>query len=240
MNGPQRGGETGVVLSVRETRMIVERILLTTGLPDGFVPAAGNCVLYSQALGLGGLAALETVLDDLKGADCTALRLVEDRPETSALDGGGLHAWLIANDALELALARHRAGAVGQVEVRNVSSPDELLVMEGLAYRHDARADVVLVAGGAKVRIVADRTGEPDVVMDAALRDGFAVSRRLWRSLFDRSGDALTPDSIESRRHAGPVMVDAEGRIHGRDDDDTDFELLMGGQGSGPKASENA
>ena len=239
MNGPQRGAETGVVLSVRETRMIVERILLTTGLPDGFVPAAGNCVLYSQALGLGGLAAFETAIAALTGTKLSALRVVEDK-DAVAIDGGGLHAWLIANDALELALARHRAGAVGQAEIRNVLSPDELLVMEGLAYRHDARADVVLVPGGATVRIVADRTGEPDVVMDAALRDGFAVSRRLWRSLFDRSGDALTPDSIESRRHAGPVMVDAEGRVHGRDDDDTDFELLMGGQGSGPKASENA
>jgi len=64
--------------------------------------------------------------------------------------------------------------------------------------------------------------------MWAALRDGFAVSRALWRTLYDRSGEALTPDSIESRRHAGPVMVDAHGRVHGRDDDDTDFELLLG------------
>jgi hypothetical protein len=52
------------------------------------------------------------------------------------------------------------------------------------------------------------------------------VPRALWEELYDWSHDALTPDSIESRRHAGPVMVDADGRIHGRDDDDTDFTLL--------------
>jgi hypothetical protein len=144
------------------------------------------------------------------------------------LDAGGNHAWLVANDALDLALADCRRGGSGTLEVRDAAAAGELCVVAGLAERQRARAEVIADEHGARVRIIADRLAGEDAVMRAALRDGFPVQRGLWRSLYDRSGEALTPDSIESRRHAGPVMVDVHGRVHGRDDDDTDFELLLG------------
>lgn len=227
MNVLSRTTDGDVVLSVRETRMIVERILLTLNMPQGFVPAVGNCILYSQALRLGGLAAFQDTMDAIAAGRLDDMTLREDGNGLT-LDGGGNHAWLVANDALDLALAEYRLGRGDFLEVRNVQSADELRVIEGLAERHRAGAEVQMGESGARLRIVADRLSGEDAVMWAALRDGFAVSRALWRTLYDRSGEALTPDSIESRRHAGPVMVDAHGRVHGRDDDDTDFELLLG------------
>ena len=229
MNVHSRTTDAGVTLSVRETRMIVERILLTTGLPPGFVPAVGNCILYSQALRLGGLAAFADSIGAIAAARLTEMRLADD----GAFDGGGNHAWLVAHDALDLALADRRSGGSGVLDLRNVRATDELRVIEGLAERQRARAEVQATATGARLRIVADRLPGEDAVMWAALRDGFAVPRALWRALYVRSGEALTPDSIESRRHAGPVMVDVHGRVHGRDDDDTDFALLLG-QKAGP------
>jgi len=227
--------EAGVTLSVRETRMIVERILLTTGLPDGFVPAVGNCILYSQARRLGGLAAFAASIETIAAARLADVVLVEVQG-ACILEAGGNHAWLVANDALDLAVAEHRSSGRGEVEVRNARSTGELRVIEGLAERHRARAEVEPTSTGAIVRIVADALPGEDAVMTAALRDGFPVSRALWRSLYKRSCEALTPDSIESRRHAGPVMVDAHGRVHGRDDDDTDFDLLLGRQAGQPRA----
>jgi hypothetical protein len=224
MNVFSRMADGDVTLSVRETRMIVERILLTTGLPDGIVPAVGNCVLYSTALRLGGLAAFENAINAITAARLGDIKVAADR----VLDSSGNHAWLVATDALDLALADHRRGGSGVLEVRNAREPNELRLIEGLAERHRARVEVLLTGTIVRLRVVADLLPGEDAVMLAALRDGFPTSRALWRRLYDRSGGALTPDSIESRRHAGPVMVDAHGRIHGRDDDDTDFELLLG------------
>ena len=41
------------------------------------------------------------------------------------------------------------------------------------------------------------------------------------------SHEALAPDSFESRRHAGTIRVEADGRITGRnDEDETDLAML--------------
>jgi hypothetical protein len=232
--------EPEVTLSVRETRMIVERILLASGLPDGFVPAVGNCVIYSQAMQLGGLAAFESSIAVISESQLSAIRLVQESPEACVVDGGRNHAWLVVHDALDLAVASYRRGGAGLVEVRNVQTVAEARVVEGLAQRHGARAEVTIAEGVVGIKMVADQLPGPDRLMEAALRHGFPVTHELWRTLYDRSSAALTPDSLESRRHAGPVMVDAEGRVHGRDDDDTDFELLVGQPAGLPGASERA
>lgn len=219
--------DRSITLSVRETRMIVERILLSLGLTAGLVPAISNAILYSQTIGLSGLAGFERAIDALKAAQLDAIRMVDDKK----LDAGGQHAWLLADDVLDLALAQYRMHGAGEITVSRVADAAELRVIAALAERHRARATVELTRDGATIRITADRLPGPDPIMDTALRDGLTVPHALWRALYDRSADALTPDSIESRRHAGPVMVDAEGRVHGRDDDDTDFELLLGQPG---------
>ena len=54
-----------MTLSVREIRMVVERILLAAGIPDGFMPAVRDCrALLPQAMGLGGLALLKRDIRD--------------------------------------------------------------------------------------------------------------------------------------------------------------------------------
>lgn len=217
-----------VTLSVRETRMIAERILLTNKLPMQFVPAVVNCVLYSQAMGHGGLPEFERSLDALAPCMPHNAPVLLGRESARRLDARGRHAWLIANDALDVALADFRRAGRGVVTVSALADAAELRVAEGLAERHRARAVVETGNGGAALQIVADGLPGEDAVMRRALREGFTVPHELWRALYERSGEALTPDSIESRRHAGPVMVDADGRVHGRDDDDTDFELLLG------------
>jgi hypothetical protein len=217
-----------LALSVRETRMIVERILLACGLPDGLVPAVRDCVLYSQALGQGGLALLQQDLAVLQEAKPHAMGLEDDGGTRLVLDGAGQHAWIAAPAALDLALDRYRSRGDGEVVVVNVAAGEELRVLAGLAGRYGARATVSDVSGrpGHAVRVTADGLAETDAVFEAACQHGLRVPHRLWQDLYALSHQALTPDSIESRRHAGPVMVDAQGRIHGRDDDDTDFTLL--------------
>lgn len=204
-----------MALSVRETRMIVERILLAAGIPEGSVPAVRDVVLYAEAMGLDGLSVLRRDIAAFRSADLTRVALVD-----GVLDAGGQHAFVVAPALLDLALATARSGAGKGMAVRNVAAAEDLRVVEGLAGRQGARVRV----DGLQVTVTGDAAG--DAVLDRALRDGMPVPRALWEELYDWSHAALTPDSIESRRHAGPVMVDAEGRIHGRDDDDTDFTLL--------------
>jgi hypothetical protein len=128
---------------------------------------------------------------------------------------------------IDLALAEARAGRHGAVRVRNVAEAPELALLRGYAGRFGAELDLDIKSGGVAIaRITSDRPDRPDEILNRALMHGMPVPKALWEELYAKSHEALTPDSIVSRRHAGPVMVDAEGRVHGRDDDDTDFTLL--------------
>ena len=67
------------------------------------------------------------------------------------------------------------------------------------------------------------------LVEGATFHDGTPVDAELWWRLFDESDKALAPDSFESRRHAGALIVEADGRVIGRqDEDDTDLSMLTG------------
>lgn len=66
-------------------------------------------------------------------------------------------------------------------------------------------------------------------VLDRIRHDGLPVQPSLWWTLFDRSSEALAADTVQSRRHAGPIRVEDDGSIVGRqDDDETDMSLLTG------------
>ena len=121
--------------------MIVERVLLSLRIPDGFVPAVRDCVLYSQIANLGGLAML--------GRDCETLR--QARTETprlrtegnlQVLNGANQHAWIVAPAVLDLALASARAGGRGEIVTENVAEPAELALLTGMAGRYGAMVDV--------------------------------------------------------------------------------------------------
>ena len=82
-------------VSVRECRMFVERILLTCGLPSGYVHGVRDCVLLSEALGLGGLRHLLECHATLRMDRFADLRVRESDDGSLEVDGANLHAWLL-------------------------------------------------------------------------------------------------------------------------------------------------
>jgi len=74
---------------------------------------------------------------------------------------------------------------------------------------------------------VARRPAATPKLIDKMRRDGMSASAEIWWPLYRASHEALAPDSFESRRHAGTIRVEANGRIVGRnDEDETDLAML--------------
>ncbi|MGG5823853.1 hypothetical protein [Falsiroseomonas sp. HW251] len=242
-----------VVLLPREIRLVVERLLLLTPLPFAFVPAVRDVVLYSAIAGLGGLPLLLERLEELKAADPRAIRVAEPEPGRFEVDCGGQHAWVALPSLLDLAaegVALHGSAVVTASELRD---PEELLAAAGLGRRQGvlafgavgpaqvaapcadvvapgrlriARASATLFAAPAPR--AGTKPGLVDPLLARALRDGMAVPAAIWWRAHHLSNTALAPDTVESRRHAGPVIVMPDGSLIGRkdNDDDTDFSLL--------------
>jgi hypothetical protein len=64
--------------------------------------------------------------------------------------------------------------------------------------------------------------------LDRLRIEGISVASEIWWPLYHASHEALAPDSFESRRHAGTIRVEADGRIVGRnEEDETDLSLLV-------------
>jgi len=208
-------------LSVREVRMIVERILLAARLPQGFIPDVRDAVMYSHAMGLGGLSLFQQRFVAAPSGSLSPLTM-----EGETLDGGGNHAWMVAPSAVDFAIASHRTGG-GALTVRNVRDIAELKLLEGFAGRYGASAQVTLKDEDTAIVRVTSDGDVPDSILENVLAAGMPVPHALWQELYAFSHKALAKDSAVSRRHAGPVMVDAEGRVHGRDDDDSDFAFLF-------------
>lgn len=221
-------------VSVREARLVIERLLLTTDLPKGYIRAVRECVLVSQAAGLRGFAGLSD-LAMLATPFVDVLKVVSEG-EMISFDAGGVHAWVAMPTILDLAIAASRRGGIHKFAVLNVRAAGELACMTHLAQRHGAAFDVQFpsVESGSEVVILSiyntakPRTFEAQYPLLAdALLHGFTSSRDLWRSLYERSSGALAPDSIQSRRHAGPVIVLDDGTIVGRPPVDDDFDPAM-------------
>ncbi len=244
--------EASVVLLPREIRLVAERLLLLTSLPPGLIPAVRDVAFHSAIAGLGGIALLLDRLDALQAAAPAALRIEEPEPGRFAVDGGGQHAWVVLPSLLDLAgeaVARHGSGVV---TVSHVEDPEELLVAAALGRRQGMLA-FAAVGPAAIAAPCAERSapgllrgaratatifaaplpagGAEEPLLTRALRDGLTVPADLWWRAHHLSNTALAPDSVESRRHAGPVIVLPDGTVVGRkdNDDDTDFSLLTRG-----------
>lgn len=201
----------------REMRLMSERILSLTDLPKGYVLAVCDVVMVSEAMALGGFALLLDRLDGLMSADPSRIVLEGDR-----LDGGGQHAWFVVPsllDLLGLAVAR---GEAARIEVANVLDPSELRIAEGLAGRQGLKLHVT------EEVVVAEAAPVADPLLDRLMQEGCQIPAELWWQVYDRAQTALTPDSVVSRRHAGPVIVTDDGKVIGRkdNDDDTDVNFI--------------
>ncbi|MFC0385521.1 hypothetical protein [Muricoccus vinaceus] len=236
-------GADAVTLLPREVRLVVERILLLTRLPPGAIPAVRDVVLYSAAAGLGGLSLLHRRFESLRAAEPVALRIAEARPGALHIDAGGQHAWTALPAILDtLAEAAGREG-VAVATLMGVADPGELRAACALGPRSGLAVffteggctgpatgtDAALLHAPDGLTLIATPAlGGRDAVLEHALRRGTVVEPELWWALHHLSNTALAADTPESRRHAGPVIVEADGRITGRSDhdDDTDISLL--------------
>ncbi|MFT4001162.1 MAG: hypothetical protein QM684_13050 [Rhizobium sp.] len=223
MSTCQSNPAASMTVSLREMRMVFERLLQVTRIESGLVPSLRDCALYSAALGLGGFARLPATLDTLGKADPHALSI-----DGLTIDCGHQHAWLAADAIIDVATESLRTGGEGIVTVHNAADIGELRVVEALAQRFGLKATVRIDAAAATIAVAPATNPMEIALLDTIRRDGVAVDAAHWWTLYHRSAEALAPDSYLSRRHAGPIIVEADGKVIGRqDEDETDFSLLL-------------
>ena len=228
MSTCQSNLSNSMTVSLREMRMVFERLLQVTRIESGLVPALRDCAVYSAALGLGGFSRLTATLETISKATPKALSL--DVSGDPVIDCGGQHAWLAADAALELAVENMKTGGSGVVTVRNAKDIGELKVIEALAQRFSLKATVAVDVDRAAIAVTQAPDPDEIALLDKIRRNGVAVDAATWWELYHRSAEALAPDSYLSRRHAGPIIVEADGKVIGRqDEDETDFSLLLAG-----------
>jgi hypothetical protein len=228
-------GEDTVTLRVRETRLILERILLPTRIPMGLIPAVRDAILYAEAMGLAAFERLVARLDRLS-RPVRPIEAADLEDGAVRADCMGQHAWIIAPQLVDLAVARCELSGHGVVLAESVDEPGDMIVARGLAARHGVGMNVTAPTTGAgqvTMTAVPGQFGasQRDPLLHRLLREALAVPRPLWQSLYDLSNRALTADTPVTRRHAGAVIVEADGRIIGRCDIDVDDETGQLGSG---------
>lgn len=226
---------TGVLnISLREGRLMLDRALLQTGLPYGFISAVREAVLISEGLGLGGFESFLNDYESLKRARPNAIRLGDHENQGLVADCGGQHAWIVAQTLLDLLVSEARNEGLKSLHIRNVSRVQELEVVVTLGQRLGATIQIQIlqegIEGAALLQVLALHL-PPKEISDAVLQEiilrGLPVEAQLWWRIYHLALDALTPDTVVSRRHAGANYIDAHGNLVGRpNDDDTDFSLL--------------
>lgn len=220
-------------VSLRECRLVLERLMQVIGTPPGMVPALRDCALYSAALELGGFNALQQHLHSLENS--VPAPLVQD-PLHGVIDCAGQHAWRVADSLLDLLADDFQRHGSAHLIASDVHAPEELQVIQALGERYGLHVTVSTTAQGIALDAQPRAAGAP-ATLQRVRAQGLNVDQQLWWTLFNRANEALAPDSFESRRHAGSIMVDAEGRLVGRpDEDETDLSLLMAGVAAGTTA----
>lgn len=222
-------------VSLRECRLVFERLMQVIRMEPGMVPALRDCALYSAALGLGGFSLLQRNLEQLESTPAQPLSL-DLQGSVKRLDCAGQHAWRVADTALDVLADDFKREGQAQLLVVNVQEAQELQVVVALAERYGLRVEFQPSAGGLLLT-ASHRQSQAPAWLDRLRLEGLSVDATLWWQLFHHANEALAPDSFESRRHAGSIMVDADGRLVGRpDEDETDLSLLMAGIESGTTA----
>lgn len=212
-----------IQVSLRECRMVLERLVQTTNIPAPLVPCVRDCALFSAALPVSGFSGLTLQLQRLRDAAPAPIAVLAD----GALGAGGQHAWLVADACLDYAVDRFRRRRSVSTRILDVAEPAELAVIGALAPRYGLRARLRSPSNDAvEIELSAGSPGEFDL-LDRIRCEGLPVPMALWWRLYESSQDALAPDSVVSRRHAGPHLVEADGRVIGRPDEElNDFSML--------------
>lgn len=225
----------------REMRMMAERILSLTNLPKGIFLTMPDHVMFSQGLGLGGFAMLEEAFDELRTADPRALAIESEEGAGLVLDCDSQHGWIAAAPVVDLMgelVAAHGSAIVTCVEANH---PEELAIVVPLARR--AGLDVALNGPATFSATRLDRTGriaDDEPLLWSLLNDGTPIPAELWWRIYEMAKKALAPDTVVSRRHAGPMIVNDDGTVIGRkdNDDETDISFLASDAGTAARAGD--
>jgi hypothetical protein len=128
---------------------------------------------------------------------------------------------------MDLAVDRARRTGMGRMELKNFAAPGELAVAAALAKRYGASAEIsgTLLTVRNTSRPVSAEQWDP--LLLAALRDGYESDETTWKAMHALGNRALAPDSVVSRRHAGPVVLADDGSLLGRVPQDDDFDMNM-------------
>lgn len=217
---------TELRLTLREIRLIIERLVQAAGVAPGLLFAARDAAVVSAVLPVAGFAGLSTEIAALAASSAQPAKLSEGEDGVPHVDVAGQHPWLVAEALLDLAVERFRLTGHGEVLARGAVSPREFGVITGLAEKHGLAATSTEAADGILLQI-RPRPAQASTLLDRVRHQGFTVEAGLWWPLYHASHAALAPDSFESRRHAGTIRVEADGRIVGRnDEDETDLAML--------------
>lgn len=199
--------------TLRESRMVLERLVQWKGVEPGMIFSVMDCGLYSAALGLSGYEDLERQID-LLAAAAAPISMVET-DGAIRIDAGGRHAWLIAEPALDVAIDEYRRKGEGSVTIINVVEPAELGVVAAIAEKHELAAGAAIGADGSARIEVGPRDPARQTVLDRIRREGIPVRRDLWFRLFHLSSNALAEDTVISRTHTGVFMIKPDGTVVG-------------------------
>ncbi len=213
----------------REMRLMSERILSLMALPKGFFLAMQDFVMLSQKVGLGGFAALEERFDLLADAKPEAITITAENGSALVLDAGNQHGWVVVPSLLDLLGELTAKHGEARITVRNAVEPAEVKIAEALGGR--TGLSVTVEEGGvvtAKPQPLTGRVAEDDPVLWDLLCNGTPIEADLWWRVYHHAKKALAADTVVSRRHAGPMIVNEDGSVTGRkdNDDDTDVSFL--------------
>lgn len=216
----------------REMRMMSERILSMTGQPKGFFFAVQDMAMYSQKLGLGGFALLERRFEALCEARVDEIDIVSENEAKLLLDGKGQHAWFVLPTAIDLLGELVARFGKAELVVANAIDPEEFKVAEAFAQRNGLSVAMTMASDvtlKARSRALSGDVRHDDPLLWSVLECGLPIQAELWWRIYALAKKALAADSVVSRRHAGPMIVNQDGTVIGRkdNDDETDVSFLM-------------
>lgn len=212
----------------REMRLMSERILSLSSLPKGFFLVVGDFPMYSQKLGLGGFRLFEERFESFRSADPARIAIAAEEGNRITLDAAGEHAWFVLHAAIDLLGELVVRFGSAELTAVNVTDPAELAIAASFA----GRTGIAVTVEGTLLRALpAPVTGDvrkDDPVLWSLLEDGVDIEADLWWRVYHLAKQALATDSIVSRRHAGPMIVNEDGTVIGRkdNDDETDVTFL--------------
>jgi hypothetical protein len=213
-------------MSVRECRLILERLLVAAAVPAGAVLALREALLDAE---LGGLRLLELLHREPSLLDAAAVKPLRSEGSNGELhiDAGGQFSLFAAPAILDLIAEHCAVEGVCRLRVTGLEQP---ALLDSLAVSGRRRGFEVTARIDSETTAVlhAQPTGvQDDRELESALRDGITVDGEVWLDLYLRSNHALVPDSRATRAHAGHLDVDEHGRIVKPMDDDVDVEHAL-------------